>query len=140
MKKFRCKVCGFIYNPAENNNTAFEDLSPDWKCPVCGAPKQDFEEIHHKGEEQTGGEAQEKHVPVISEGENGSTVVKVGAIPHPMLKEHQIMWVELREGNKSLKKIDLTPGNPPVAIFEGIPFKPEYTAIEFCNLHGLWES
>jgi len=52
MTKYRCTVCGYIYDPAEgdpdsgiNPGTAFEDLPETWKCPVCGAPKESFEEI-----------------------------------------------------------------------------------------------
>ncbi|TFG85449.1 MAG: rubredoxin [Spirochaetales bacterium] len=44
MKKFKCSVCGYIYNPAEGNadsgiapGTAFEDIPESWICPVCGA-------------------------------------------------------------------------------------------------------
>ena len=42
-KKYVCKVCGWVYDPAENNNVAFEDLPEDWVCPACGVGKADFE-------------------------------------------------------------------------------------------------
>ncbi|WP_084042295.1 rubredoxin [Hippea sp. KM1] len=52
MKKYRCIVCGYIYDPQlgdeENDiepNTPFEDLPEDWTCPICGASKEDFEEV-----------------------------------------------------------------------------------------------
>ena len=52
LKKWVCKVCGYEYDPAtgdpENDvapGTAFEDLPEDWVCPVCGAGKDEFEEI-----------------------------------------------------------------------------------------------
>ncbi|AEA33387.1 rubredoxin [Hippea maritima] len=52
MKKYRCIVCGYIYDPQlgdeENDiepNTPFEDLPDDWTCPICGASKEDFEEV-----------------------------------------------------------------------------------------------
>ncbi|MDQ7785992.1 MAG: rubredoxin [Thermodesulfovibrionales bacterium] len=52
MSKYRCKICGYIYDPAEGDpdgnilpGTLFENLPDDWKCPVCGAPKEEFEEI-----------------------------------------------------------------------------------------------
>jgi len=52
MAKYQCLVCGYIYDPAqgdpENNvalGTAFEDLSGDWLCPVCGAGKDEFEKV-----------------------------------------------------------------------------------------------
>jgi rubredoxin len=49
MAKYRCTICGYIYDPAEgdstqgvNPGTAFENLPDGWICPVCGAPKNDF--------------------------------------------------------------------------------------------------
>ena len=44
MKKYRCTICGYIYDEA-NENVKFSDLPEDWKCPLCGAPKNLFEEI-----------------------------------------------------------------------------------------------
>lgn len=50
MDKFRCTICGYIYDPAigdpDNNvepGTAFENLPEDWRCPLCGAVKKYFE-------------------------------------------------------------------------------------------------
>ena len=40
--KYVCDVCGFEYDPAENDNIPFEDLPEDWVCPVCGAGKKEF--------------------------------------------------------------------------------------------------
>ncbi|KUG19915.1 rubredoxin [hydrocarbon metagenome] len=44
-----CTVCGYVYNedagePATSTEpgTKFEDLPEDWKCPVCGAGKDEF--------------------------------------------------------------------------------------------------
>ncbi len=44
MNNYRCMVCGYIYNPKDNNNIAFKDLDEDYFCPVCGAGKNKFEE------------------------------------------------------------------------------------------------
>jgi len=51
MKKYRCPVCGYIYDPAMGDpsfdvepGTDFGDLPPGWSCPVCGAPPDEFEE------------------------------------------------------------------------------------------------
>ncbi|MEJ5273390.1 MAG: rubredoxin [Spirochaetota bacterium] len=41
--KYVCQVCGYVYDPEENDNVAFEDLPEDWVCPVCGASKDQFE-------------------------------------------------------------------------------------------------
>ncbi|MFC1515891.1 rubredoxin [Thermodesulfobacteriota bacterium] len=49
MDKYRCGVCGYIYNPAKGDpdsgvepGTAWEDVPDDWECPVCSAGKDDF--------------------------------------------------------------------------------------------------
>lgn len=42
--KYLCKVCGYIYDE-EKEGTKFEELPPDWLCPVCAAPKEDFAEV-----------------------------------------------------------------------------------------------
>jgi len=52
MTKYRCKICGYVYNPENGDSesgvkpgTAFEELPDGWICPVCGAPKDQFEKI-----------------------------------------------------------------------------------------------
>jgi flavin reductase (DIM6/NTAB) family NADH-FMN oxidoreductase RutF/rubredoxin len=52
MKKYRCTVCGYVYDPEKGDpdggikpGTAFEQIPDDWVCPVCGAPKSAFEPI-----------------------------------------------------------------------------------------------
>ena len=44
MKKYVCKICGHVYDPADNNGVAVEDLPDDWACPICGVGKDQFEE------------------------------------------------------------------------------------------------
>jgi rubredoxin len=51
MKNFRCKVCGYIYDPEEGDplndipaGTPFEDLPAEWVCPICSAPQDEFEQ------------------------------------------------------------------------------------------------
>ena len=46
-KKYVCKMCGWIYDPAANGGVAFEDLPEDWRCPVCGVGKSDFEPAYN---------------------------------------------------------------------------------------------
>ncbi len=40
--KYVCSVCGYVYDPAEHDGAAFEDLPADWKCPRCKQPKEKF--------------------------------------------------------------------------------------------------
>lgn len=49
MEKWKCEVCGYIYDPEEGDpeggieaGTPFEKLPEDWVCPVCGASKEMF--------------------------------------------------------------------------------------------------
>lgn len=44
-KRWICKICGFVYDPAANNGVAFEDLPADWVCPWCKHTKADFEPV-----------------------------------------------------------------------------------------------
>lgn len=43
MEKFVCTVCGYVYDPAENDNVAFENLPEDYACPLCCVGKDMFE-------------------------------------------------------------------------------------------------
>lgn len=52
MEKWKCLVCGYIYDPEKGDpengvdpGTAFADLPDDWVCPDCGAPKDEFEKM-----------------------------------------------------------------------------------------------
>jgi len=54
MKKYKCLMCGYIYNPAVGDpdngvdaGTAFEDLPDDWVCPECGVNKDEFEPVEN---------------------------------------------------------------------------------------------
>ncbi|MBR3126277.1 MAG: MBL fold metallo-hydrolase [Mogibacterium sp.] len=40
--KYVCSICGYVYDPAEHDGVAFEDLPEDWKCPRCKQPKEKF--------------------------------------------------------------------------------------------------
>ena len=40
--KYVCSVCGYVYDPAEHDGVAFEDLPEDWRCPRCRQPREKF--------------------------------------------------------------------------------------------------
>ncbi|MBD3171145.1 rubredoxin [Candidatus Bathyarchaeota archaeon] len=51
-KSYECGVCGYIYDPDVGDpdagiepGTSFDDLPDDWECPICGAPKEEFNPI-----------------------------------------------------------------------------------------------
>jgi rubredoxin len=52
MSKFKCSICGFIYDEAVGlpekgiaPGTKWEDVPHNFVCPLCGAPKAVFEEV-----------------------------------------------------------------------------------------------
>lgn len=52
MTKWLCVPCEYVYDPEVGDadggidpGTPFEELPDDWECPVCGASKDEFEEI-----------------------------------------------------------------------------------------------
>jgi rubredoxin len=52
MEKWKCKICGYIYDPEKGDpdanvspSTPFQKLPDDWVCPLCGAPKDMFEKV-----------------------------------------------------------------------------------------------
>lgn len=122
---YRCNVCG---NMVEGLNSYHGTLS------CCGQPME-------KLVENTTDAAAEKHVPVLEKKEH-SVEVKVGSVPHPMLEEHYIEWIEIHTDHRSQRKY-LQPGDTPAADFSCPPTtcctgnQPVVRA--YCNLHGLWE-
>ncbi len=116
-----------------------------YKCEVCG----NIVEMLHEGAgelvcceqpmkrfiENTVDAAKEKHVPV-KESAAGSLIVKVGSVPHPMEEKHYIEWVEITSGPKAYRQF-LKPGEAPEAVF---PVQGDWTAREYCNIHGLWKA
>lgn len=53
MMKYRCKICGYIYDPEKGDTGSgiepgvpFEQLPETWICPICGATKDNFEKTH----------------------------------------------------------------------------------------------
>ena len=51
---YQCQTgnCGYMYNPDKGDRkgkiakgTFFDELSDDWKCPICGAGKRMFKPL-----------------------------------------------------------------------------------------------
>ncbi len=119
-----------------------------YRCPICG----NVVEVLHVGggelvccgqpmllevEKQTD-EGNEKHLPVVTL--NGNLVsVKVGSVPHPMIEEHFIQWIECVVGENVYKK-ELKPNEMAEAVFavEGDTSNMQVRA--YCNVHGLWKA
>ncbi len=118
-----------------------------YKCDLCD----NIVEVVHGGDgelvccgqpmkllvENTTDAAVEKHVPVVKELEHGIKVT-VGSVPHPMLDDHYIEWIEVVAGGRSYTEY-LNPGGAPEATF--CVKADEVTMVrEYCNVHGHWKA
>lgn len=81
---------------------------------------------------------EEKHVPFIEELDNGYRVTIGKPALHPMLDGHFIEYIELYVDGEQKGKVNFKPGDTPVAEFEVAKGK-EVFALEYCNLHGVWQ-
>ena len=94
----------------------------------------DAHELRKLPEKKAEQELAEKHVPVVEKTANGIKV-KVGSVPHPMLKEHYIQWISVKQG-RNLYIHALRPGEAPEAEF---PINDtNVKALIYCNVHDLW--
>ena len=81
--------------------------------------------------------AKEKHVPAVTV-EGNLIKVQVGSVAHPMMDAHYIQFIIL-ETKKGYQKVDLKPGQEPVASFLVADGDKAVAVYEYCNLHGLWK-
>lgn len=118
---YHCKKCGQVVEVVVAG-------APTLVC--CGEPME-------KLTEQTKDAALEKHVPVMEETAEG-LLVKVGSVPHPMVEEHFIQFIEVLTEDK-VYRAELKPGMEPQALFPVAKADVTY-AREYCNVHGAWKS
>ncbi len=118
---YKCNICG-------NVTEVVHEGAPALVC--CG---EDMEKLEAKTKDKSN----EKHVPVISEIENG-ILVKVGEIEHPMEDRHYIKFIEVLTDDKVLRR-ELKPGDKPEAAFS-VGKADVVSAREYCTIHNLWES
>jgi superoxide reductase len=92
----------------------------------------------------------EKHTPYLSvQGEAGAgktiqVMVDVGRGKHPNEPAHWVQWVELRANDLYIGRAEFAAAiTKPIATFT-VVIPPQgavtLTAVERCNLHGLWVS
>ena len=98
----------------------------------------------------------EKHVPVIKApakvkaGEEFEVVINIGGnIPHPNTVEHHIKWIQVFaevEGRAynpvHVATFDFGPtfAEPKVKFRMKLEKSATLIALEYCNLHGVWEN
>jgi len=93
-------------------------------------------------------EGKEKHVPVIEvEGTDTVRVIVGKEVLHPNTVEHHIEWIELFgiKDNDQVISIGRTTFEPTFAD-PNVAFKVNtgefkaFCALEFCNIHGVWQN
>lgn len=84
--------------------------------------------------------AKEKHVPVATyDAAKNEVHVTVGSVAHPMTEEHLIAYIILVT-KKGVQRVNLTATDAPEATFRLADGDAPVKVIEFCNLHGLWQT
>lgn len=68
--RYICQICGYIYDD-EKEKIPFDQLPDSWKCPLCGASKQDFkpEEVRKEPPVQPVTNAEEADLKELSAGQ-----------------------------------------------------------------------
>lgn len=118
---YLCTTCGNVI-------FKFIDSGVDVVC--CGEQMQELIP-------STNDSVMEKHLPVVEYGEDGTIMVKVGSLPHPMTPGHHIAFIYLEMEHGGQVKY-LTPDDAPEAVFCGGKDRP-VAVYEYCNIHGLWK-
>ena len=77
MKKYKCTICKYEYDPAQGDptqgialGTPFEALPADWKCPRCKKGKEVFQPIEEKPTNPYAGTQTEKNLHAAFAGES----------------------------------------------------------------------
>lgn len=122
LEMYRCDVCG---------NLVQVILSGAGELVCCGEP------MKHLKPNTMDEVALEKHVPVYIHKENGCEI-QVGTELHPMNDDHYIMFIESIAEDKSHMKLQYLHPGEEAKMLLGEKIGKE-KALEFCNLHGLWE-
>lgn len=96
-------------------------------------------------------EGEKKHIPVIEcpdkvkSGVPFQVKIKVGEIPHVSEEGHHIQWIEVKSGESTYVRVELTPAlskaEATVTLVKAGKHRTStLRAVERCNLHGMWES
>ena len=122
LKFYKCEKCGNIIELVENKGGVVF---------CCGAPMQELTV-------NTVDASHEKHVPVY-EVEEGRVRVYIGSVPHPMIPEHHIAWVEIKTKMGVQRKYIANKDEPKVC-FRLCKNDELLEVYAYCNLHGLWKA
>lgn len=120
-KFFLCTTCG-------NVAIKLVDSGADLSC--CGDEMMD---LLPDTTESLG----EKHLPVLECDDKHYLKVKIGSVPHPMTKEHRILFICLEtEHGGQIQYLEA--GKPAEAVFCICCDDKPVAVYAYCNIHGLW--
>ncbi len=103
-----------------------------------------LEGVHAVDDFDAADDFSKKHTPYIEPcdgDESGCVSITVGhEVPHPNEPGHFIEWIELLAGEAPIARFDFSPGavEPRVTCHVRVDPGTTLTAVEHCNLHGLW--
>ena len=127
---YKCKICGNVVQTLIDGEGEL----------VCCGEEMELMECHYE-ENELG----EKHVPEIETVHEGcesgvcSEVKYVSVRKHPMTNEHYIQFAEVYNQEKSELRLKFfKPEEVPAYNITGMD--GELTALELCNIHGLWRN
>lgn len=118
MNFYLCEICGNVTELLYGEAQRIECCSQNMTLLVAKTQDDGFE----------------KHVPYPIIEEN-KVKIQIGETMHPTEDKHYIMWIACVNGNK-ITRVDLKPGEIPIAIFDYVKGSAIYT---YCNIHGLWK-
>lgn len=127
---YKCRICGNVVQVL---------LDGEGELICCG---EEMELLEPNFEEN---ELGEKHVPeieVVHEGcETGvcSEAQYVSVRKHPMQKEHYIQFIEVFDKDKTELRLKFFKPEE-TAQYNITGFDKDITALELCNIHGLWRN
>lgn len=100
--------------------------------------------IHRMEDFDTADDFTKKHTPYVAAERNGDSVVvtiEVGHwVSHPNQADHFIEWIGLMANGAPIARFDLAAVAVSPKIVATLTLDPgtNLTAVESCNLHGLW--
>ena len=120
---YRCPKCGNIV----------EMLKAGSCVPTCcGEPMEEL--VQNPTDDPA---VLKKHQLSVVE-DDGNDIVKIGAMGHPMKKDHYIEWVEIISACGAVHRRHLNPGDEPESWFLP-PAEHVHSIRAYCSQHGLWE-
>jgi len=118
IKFYYCEICGNVIEVVDGDISHIRCCGKEMKELIANTVEASLE----------------KHIPIVEKVED-ELLVKVGAVEHPMEKEHYIKWIAIVSQDKFFK-VQLFPEQDALA---RLPYIKDAEVYAFCNKHGLWK-